>query len=689
MYLHTLRLWNFRKYGIVGDSFEKAKPGLEVTFNKGLNVLVGENDSGKTAIIDAIKLVLLTQSKEYVSLEGEDFYQAQGKPRATELKIECIFKGFSDAEAGNFLEWAGFENDDKGTPEYVLSVRLIARNKENKITFDVKAGQDDEGSQLDGNARELLRVTYLKPLRDADAELTPGRRSRLSQIFASHKTFQKNSPADKHKLEECFKEANDKIKSFFDTAKQAGAPDNTSGKELVDNINGFIDQFFDPESKRKAYIDLSNVELIDILRKLSLNLENNKSGLGSLNLLFIATELLLLQKMATSELKLALIEEIEAHLHPQAQLRLIKYLETEIEKSGGQFILTTHSTILASEIKLSHLILCQNDAVFPMSSSYTMLSTENYEFLERFLDATKSNLFFAKGVIFVEGDAENLLFPTIAELIDCHLHKHGVSIVNVGSKAFLSYANIFKRKNELKMTAPVAVVTDMDVPPFEYSSQENSGHKTVYSLSAENITHINGIADFTRINLSPLTAKLFSSHDALIKEVKRHNTGRLPNGLKEELNNYSRNVVQGDIAVFRSQREQTVKTEYEKDNVKAFVSKVWTMEFDIALSELKVELHQAILWAKSPYSSIEEIEEEAAADFTSWNTKSAEEIAYEIYKPLLNKTVSKAATAQYFARILNKKCKVPTEKTRIQTCINTDENWKYIRESIKHATKKA
>jgi putative ATP-dependent endonuclease of OLD family len=191
MYLHTLKLWNFRKYGIVGDSFEKAKPGLEVTFNKGLNVLVGENDSGKTAIIDAIKLVLLTQSKEFMPLEIEDFYQEHDKPRETDLKIECVFKGFSDAEAGNFLEWAGFEKDDAGNPEFVLSVRLVARHKENKIIYDVKAGQDDEGSQLDGNARDLLRVTYLKPLRDADAELTPGRRSRLSQILASHNVFQK------------------------------------------------------------------------------------------------------------------------------------------------------------------------------------------------------------------------------------------------------------------------------------------------------------------------------------------------------------------------------------------------------------------------------------------------------------------------------------------------------------------
>jgi putative ATP-dependent endonuclease of OLD family len=388
--------------------------------------------------------------------------------------------------------------------------------------------------------------------------------------------------------------------------------------------------------------------------------------------------------MATSELRLALIEEIEAHLHPQAQLRLIKYLENEIDKKGGQFILTTHSTILASEIVLSHLIICQDDKVFPMSSSHTLLSKENYEFLERFLDATKSNLFFAKGVIFVEGDAENLLFPTIAELIDCPLHKHGVSIVKVGSKAFFSYANIFKRQKEPKMTIPVAVVTDMDVPPFEYKSIDK-----VHTLSETAISQVRGIEPFSQINIAPLVNSLFSSQDALIKNVKKLNPGRLPNGLKEELAKYSRDITSDDIVTLRRQKKLQIAAEFDKDSVKSFISKVWTMEFDIALSGLKKELYQAVLWAKSPESTISEITEEAEADFALWNGKSQDEIAYNIYKPLLNNTVSKATTAQYFVRILKEKCKTPSEKEVIIACINSDENWKYIHDAIKYATKKA
>lgn len=107
MYLSKLRIWNFRRYSMIGDTFDTAKPGIEVEFNDGLNVLIGENDTGKTAIIDAIRYVLRTQSGEYFSFDEKDFFKSNtaNANRATELKIECEFDGLSVAEAGAFLEW--------------------------------------------------------------------------------------------------------------------------------------------------------------------------------------------------------------------------------------------------------------------------------------------------------------------------------------------------------------------------------------------------------------------------------------------------------------------------------------------------------------------------------------------------------------------------------------------------------
>ena len=84
MIVSELKLYNFRRFKSVNGD-----PGLHITFHKGLNALIGENDSGKTAVIDALKLVLLTESNDYIRPADEDFYYAVGEEAATEFKIDC------------------------------------------------------------------------------------------------------------------------------------------------------------------------------------------------------------------------------------------------------------------------------------------------------------------------------------------------------------------------------------------------------------------------------------------------------------------------------------------------------------------------------------------------------------------------------------------------------------------------
>lgn len=221
------------------------------------------------------------------------------------------------------------------------------------------------------------------------------------------------------------------------------------------------------------------MRLKEILEKLDLKLGAPKPGLGSLNRLFIAVEFLLLQRSEYYGLKLGLIEEIEAHLHPQSQLLLIDYLQRIAENERIQLILTTHSPNLASKVELKNLILLKENLAYPLGSNHTNLEKGDYRFLQRFLDVTRANMFFANGIIFVEGDAENILVPTIADLIGKNLSEFGVSIVNVGSTAFLRYSRIYQCKSEgnnekRTIGIPVSIITDVDKKPIKKGNEQRT-----------------------------------------------------------------------------------------------------------------------------------------------------------------------------------------------------------------------
>ena len=619
MFLSELKIWNFRKYG----SSDGDAPGLHLKLNKGLNLFVGENDSGKTAIVDAIKFILQTQSYDYQRLEEEDFFLPPGQEptdanRARSFKIECIFRGFDteNNEAANFLEWLGIEKDCDGNDQYFLKLILNTERKDRKITYDIKAGPDDEGTQLDGVARDFLRVTYLKPLRDAESELIPGRRSRLAQILKSHEAFSSVPEAD-HTITKIAEKSNKQIEGYFKGKGENNSdiPDQ-SGKNLLSDINEYLKEFFtEKEINKIAKFTISGQSLSGILEKLILDFSEGNSGLGSYNRLYIATELMLLKRTNYYGLKLLLIEEMEAHLHPQAQLRLIEYLQDEIaEKAGVQLIMTTHSPNLASKIKLDNLIICKGDKAFPMGSDFTELEKGDYLFLERFLDVTKANLFFAQGVILVEGDAENILIPVMADILDKSLTKHGVSVVNVQSTAFLRYSKIFKRRLGEGMGVKVSVVTDNDIKPDSGLTQKQIKEKRTKKEAKYNGQDI-------RTFISP---DWTLEYDIALS------------GLKKEFY----------VAVLRAEKIKNSNT-----------------------------------YCLTP-DKITEVNQKVETDFATWTSeqKTYQEIAKAIYEDyMLHKKISKSIVAQCFASLL-KKC------TGIKERIEVDEKLKYIVDAIKYVT---
>lgn len=382
----------------------------------------------------------------------EDFYVDENGNAVNEFKIKCVLENFTQNEAKNFIEYLCFGHCGEKTI-YFMNLFYRAWKDKNRIYSELRVGSLEDGIVLDGKAKELLKAVYLKPLRDAEREMSSGRNSRLAQILSGHSLFINK---EQHRLKDILLKANQDVENYF-TGEE--------GKTVLDNIKNSLSSFNVPNTDLEAQIKVADIQLKKILESLSLVVSEINPGLGELNLLFIAAELLLLGSDIVGGLRLALIEELEAHLHPQAQLRLIDYLQKEYDRTGTQIIISTHSTILASKINLKNVILLKNKTGYDMSYKNTKLEKGDYLFLQRFLDATKANLFFARGILMVEGDAENLLLPVLADIIDCSLEKHGVSIVNVGSTAFLRFSKIFLRSNGESIGVPISVITDCDVKP--------------------------------------------------------------------------------------------------------------------------------------------------------------------------------------------------------------------------------
>ncbi|SEA94955.1 putative ATP-dependent endonuclease of the OLD family [Flavobacterium gillisiae] len=464
MYLQNIKLWNFRRFGSDVE-FDIENPNLNLNFTKGLNVIIGENDSGKTAIIDAIKLALKTHSYDYIRVEDKDFFSNSNR-----FRIELLFNGLIPDEAKNFTEWLGWNGIGENAEPYLKINYDVKRQGEKILPTDLKAGADEDGYQLTAEAREYLKATYLKPLRDAENELIAKRNSRLSQILLGDSAFK--GKENDHELVIIFENLSKEIDKYFKGQFEVSTNNNEGeevlflpqeGKIIKNKIDGYIKDFYSNEYETE-FIASSN-DIKSILEKLTLFLKDELNpGLGTLNRLFMAAELLHLNKSNWSGLRLGLVEELEAHLHPQAQMQVIESLQ---KQNAIQLILTTHSPNLASKLKLENLIICNNGNAFPMGADYTKLNPADYKFLEKFLDTTKANLFFAKGIILVEGWAEEILIPSISKNIGVNLTEKGISIVNVGSLAYNRYANIFLRKQGPFMSIPIAILTDSDIREYQ------------------------------------------------------------------------------------------------------------------------------------------------------------------------------------------------------------------------------
>ncbi|QPF72688.1 AAA family ATPase [Roseateles sp. DAIF2] len=608
MHLQRIRAQNFRAFG---DG--KTAPQLDWTLSKGLNILIGENDAGKTAVVDAIRHVLWTTSYEFVRLFEQDFH-IKGDVRTQTMFIEATLADLSPDQEASVLEWLTYEPDGSRNLIVHMQARWLPPKDGKRARVDVitRTGRDGNGPEIGHAVRELVRATYLRPLRDAEAELKPARQSRLSQILAAHKSIEGQDQND-FNVKDAEKRPEKLVGLMAYAQYHLGKHPVIKG--VQDDINKhYLSKFAFDGDELKSRIQIApDLSLQPILERFELSLlpsagihedERCPRGLGYNNALFMATELVLLRD--GDELALLLIEEPEAHLHPQLQERVQELLEQSATSTGEgkrpvQVIMTTHSPSLAAGADVASMTLVYQGQLFPLAHEKTKLQKNDYEFLRRFLDATKANLFFARGVAVVEGPAEALLLPALAKACGKSFSKHGLAVVNVGGIGLYHYARIFQRTDGKVVPIPVVCLTDRDVVPdvATYVSPPKNG--------------------------KPRFEKDFKP-EALAAHVKSK--------------------------VDRAAGDRTI----------VCVSDRWTFEFDLARYGCGELMFTAIQLAVKAQAADERLTEEqevlaTAAAHDAWvqlkcEGLSEDELAARVYEPLATKKGSKAVAAQYAGYLL-------------------------------------
>ena len=303
------------------------------------------------------------------------------------MMIRLRFRGLTAPDRGAFAEFLSYETADREVSTTLIVTWIARRNaKEGSsrrvLPAEWRSGTKGDGPMLDYGARSLLASTYLRPLRDAERALSAGRWSRLSQILQYTDEIRLTGAA------------------FDRAADPRQDPGTLSVVGLGDYANWLFgesegikrarrrlnDEYLQPlsfaDDPLTARIGVSGaqeeaVRLRQLLEKLELTLiasadpgSAHGRGLGSNNLLFMACELLLLAAESDG-FPLLLIEEPEAHLHPQRQMRLMSFLQAQSEKLRPdgqriQIIVTTHSPNLASGLRLDNLALIEGGRAFPL-----------------------------------------------------------------------------------------------------------------------------------------------------------------------------------------------------------------------------------------------------------------------------------------------------------------------------------